>query len=347
MKRGLGIFLALALLIGMALAAAQPAAAAPLEIKFATQNPTAAWIHPNGYVPWAKKMEEATEGRLKVTIYPAQTLGKGEAFYDLVKTGVADMAFAMPISTPGMFPIMEIFSLPLIPFKDAATAAKIEWDLYNKFPEYRAEYPEVQILSLCATGPFFFASVNKPVKKLDDLKGMKIRVPGGRPADAFKAIGAVPTMVPMPEVYISLEKGIIDCATVPWEGPLGYLPLRSIKYWSEGWGLYNVPFFVIMNKDTWKKIGEKDQKILMEKVWGEYGSIGFSKAVWDDSKEPALKALRDNKIQMVKAEPGELEKWMEKAKVINQAYVDQLKAKKLPAQEIYDAAMKMAIETNK
>jgi TRAP-type C4-dicarboxylate transport system substrate-binding protein len=345
-KKAIGIVLALMMVVGLAFIAAQPASAAALEIKFATQNPTAAWIHPHGYVAWAKKMEEATEGRVKVTIYPAQTLGKGTEFYDLVKNGVADLVFGIPTSTPGMFPLTEIFSLPLLGFQNAAQAGRIEWEIYKKFPAFQKEYAEVQMLGMAASGPFFLANINRPVKKIEDLKGLKVRVPGGRPADAFKAVGAIPAMIPMPEVFISLEKGIIDSATVPWEGPLGYLPLKSIKYWCMGWELYNVPFYVAMNKETWKKISEKDQKAIMG-VWGEYGSEGFSKAVWDDSMPTAMKVIEENKIQVVQADPAEVAKWRAMAKSINQGFVDELKAKKLPAQEIYDMTLRMIQETTK
>jgi TRAP-type transport system periplasmic protein len=346
MKKGIGILSVMMMVVGLAFLAAHPASAAPLEIKFATQNPTTAWIHPNGYVAWAKKMEEATEGRVKVTIYPAQTLGKGTEFYDLVKTGVADMVFGIPTSTPGMFPLTEIFSLPLLGFQNAAQAGRIEWEIYKKFPALQNEYAEVQMLAMAATGPFFMANINRPVRKMDDLKGLKVRVPGGRPADAFRAAGAVPAMIPMPEVFISLEKGIIDSATVPWEGPLGYLPLKSIKYWCMGWELYNVPFYVAMNKNIWKKISEKDQKAIMG-VWGEYGSEGFSKAVWDDSMAPAMKVIEQNKIQVVQADPAEVTKWRTMTKSINQGFVDELKAKKKPAQEIFDMTIKMIQTTFK
>lgn len=347
MKTGIGLLLVLITVVGITFTGAQLVPAAPLEIKFATQNPTTAWIHPNGYVAWAKKMEEVTEGRVKVTIYPAQTLGKGTEFYDLVKTGVADMVFGIPTSTPGMFPLTEIFSLPLLGFQNAAQAGRIEWEVYKKSPALQNEYAEVQMLAMAATGPYFLANINRPVRKMEDLKGLKVRVPGGRPADAFKAAGAVPVMIPMPEVFISLEKGIIDSTTVPWEGPLGYLPLKSIKYWCMGWELYNVPFYVAMNKNTWKKISEKDQKAIMG-VWGDYGSEGFSKAVWDDSRGPAMKAIEENKIQVVQADPSDVSKWRATTISTNQGFIDELKAKKKPAaQEIFDLMVKMIRETTK
>jgi TRAP-type C4-dicarboxylate transport system substrate-binding protein len=63
--------------------------AKPLELKYATMNPTTAWVNPNGYLPWAEKVKEVTNGRVTAKIYPAQTLGKAPEFFDLVKSGVA------------------------------------------------------------------------------------------------------------------------------------------------------------------------------------------------------------------------------------------------------------------
>ena len=137
MKKLLMITFMVALVAGVIPVISSQTHAATIEIKFATQNPTTAWIHPQGYVPWAKKMEEATKGRVKVTIYPAQTLGKGSEFYDLVRKGIADMAFGMPAYTPGVFPLTEVLSLPFLGFRSAAMAGWVQWQLYQKFPEYR------------------------------------------------------------------------------------------------------------------------------------------------------------------------------------------------------------------
>jgi hypothetical protein len=62
---------------------------------------------------------------------------------------------------------------------------------------------------------------------------------------------------------------------------------------------------------------------------------------------PAMKIIEENKIQVVKADPSEVARWREMTKPINQSYIDELKPKKLPAQEIYDALRKMIQETSK
>jgi TRAP-type C4-dicarboxylate transport system substrate-binding protein len=59
--------------------------------------------------------------------------------------------------------------------------------------------------------------VEKPVSTLDDIKGLKIRMSGGPPTDMMKALGGVPMLIPMPDNYISLQKGVIDGMGAPWE----------------------------------------------------------------------------------------------------------------------------------
>ena len=68
-------------------------------------------------VPWAKMVEEKSGGRLKITIFPGSILGKPAHHYDLVKDGIADIAFTTPGYTPGRFPLITVTELPLGLFK--------------------------------------------------------------------------------------------------------------------------------------------------------------------------------------------------------------------------------------
>ena len=57
---------------------------------------------------------------------------------------------------------------------------------------------------------------------MDDVKGMKIRIPGGPPTEMAKALGMVPTPIPMPDMYQALDKGVVDGMGVPWEAVQGF-----------------------------------------------------------------------------------------------------------------------------
>jgi TRAP-type C4-dicarboxylate transport system substrate-binding protein len=88
------------------------------------------------------------------------------------------------------------------------------WKLYEKFPSVQKEFNEIQPLVLYTSSPNLLVS-KKQVRTLEDFKGLKLRVLGGPPTEMAKALGAVPTLIPMPDVYQSLDKGVVDGAAAP------------------------------------------------------------------------------------------------------------------------------------
>ena len=122
LRVSLMITLVVALVLGMQV---NPTPAKPLVLKYATMNPPTSWHHTDFYVPWAEKVKNATEGRVIVKIYPSATLGKPHAFFDLVKTGIADIALGVQAINAGQFPLTEITSLPFLGIPSGKVGAAI------------------------------------------------------------------------------------------------------------------------------------------------------------------------------------------------------------------------------
>ena len=147
-------------------------------------------------------------------------------------------------------------------------------------------------------------------------------------------------MLSIPDLYMALEKGVLDGSPIPWEGMLGYMPLKSIKYVNLDWGLWSIPFFVIMNTNKWNTIPKADQDAIMD-VWGAYGSEFFGKAVWDDSSVPSYELIEKHGIEIIKAPPEEVAKWARLAEPINKKYIADLEKKGLPGQAFYDETRRL------
>ena len=326
-----------ALVIG---AVSGPASAKSMELKYATMNPTTAWIHTHSYVPWAEKVKAATKGRVTVKIYPAQTLGKAPNFYDMVKSGIADIGLGVQVFNPGQFPLTDIMSLPFMNVPSAEVGARVMWELYAKFPEIQKEYAGIKLLHVASTDPYFIVTTHKPIRKLADMKGLKLRVPGGRAADAIKALGAVPVSIGMAELYVSLEKGVIDGTPTPGEPLLGQLPVDKIKYVTMGLKLWTVPFWVGMNEGKWNRLSKEDQEAIMS-VSGAAGSAWFSKSCWDDATVAAKKLMKEKNMEVIRISPEEQKKWAAVAKPIHEKYLSDLEAKGLPARRVYDEAKRL------
>ena len=111
------------------------------------------------------------------------------------------------------------------------------WKLYEKYPSIQKEYGAIQPLLLHTTSPNFLITSKKQVKTLEDLKGLKIRTLGGPPIEMAKALGAVPAVLPMPDMYQALDKGVFDGAAVPWEA------VHAFRLYEVAKNVTMVPFY--------------------------------------------------------------------------------------------------------
>src|SRR5499427_341844 len=192
------------------------AGAQGFKLHFADQDSLTGWGPAHALYPWVKQVEEATKGRLKIDVYPSQTLIKGVDMWKGVRSGIADIGWCVQGYWPEQTPLSDVMSLPFLPITSAEKGSEALWKLYEKFPAMQKEFSEIQPLVLYTSSPNLLV-VKKQVKTLEDFKGLKFRVLGGPPTEMAKALGAVPTLIPMPDVYQSLDKGVVDGAAAPWE----------------------------------------------------------------------------------------------------------------------------------
>src|SRR4051794_22959395 len=213
--------LAVASLIALSLGGAGAASAQEIKLTLADQNSPTAWGPSHALQPWVKQVEEATKGRVKIEVYPSQTLIKGVDMWKGIRSGIADIGWCVQGYWPEQTPLSDVMSLPFLPISSAEKGSEAMWKLYEKFPSVQKEFNEIQPLVLYTSSPNLLVS-KKQVRTLEDFKGLKVRVLGGPPTEMAKALGAVPTLIPMPDVYQSLDKGVVDGAAAPWEAVQGF-----------------------------------------------------------------------------------------------------------------------------
>ena len=212
----------------MALTASAPAQ--EIKLTFADQNSPTGWGPSHALYPWIKQVEEATKGRVKIEVFPSQTLIKGIDMWKGVSSGIADIGWCVQGYWPEQTPLSDVMSLPFLPVKTAEQGSEILWKLYEKYPSIQKEYGPIQPLVLHTTSPNFLITAKKQVKTLEDMKGLKICTLGGPPIEMAKALGAVPAVLPMPDMYQALDKGVFDGAAVPWEAIHGFRLYEVAKY---------------------------------------------------------------------------------------------------------------------
>ncbi len=216
------------------------------------------------------------KGKAELTYYPGGTLLTASKMAAGVASGIADMGLSHCAYTRGRFPVMEIVELPL-GFPSSYIATHVANEFYNKFKP--KEWGDFNVLFFTTSPVNIVQTIRKPVKTLEDFKGLKLRATG-RIADITKALGAVPMPIEIVDLYESLKRGVCEGAYLTMETYKGFKTGELLKYTTEAWKLGSVfAFYVVMNKNKWESLTPAVQKVFnnISKKYIEEYAVGFNK----------------------------------------------------------------------
>ena len=267
------------ILAGVAVSAglATAAQAAEYTLTIASWAPPTHGVNAETWPTITKMIEDATGGRVTAEI--KYGLAPPPAMMDLVQDGAADMTWIFHGYTPGRFTATQLIELP--GYNGNAEAASVAyWRVYNKYFAKLDEHRGVKLIGLHTHGPAALHT-HEPVTELSQVKGMKLRLPGGVGSKIGEALGAVGIQVPAPKVYETLASKAADGVLMPMESRKGFklTEVAQNVYMMPG-GLYRGSFAFIMNQDKFDSFPPDIQKALEEKVFGEPISR-VAGQVWD------------------------------------------------------------------
>jgi len=243
--------------------------------------------------PWAKQVEENSGGRVKIEIFPAMSLGgKPPELIQQARDGVVDIIWTVNGYTPGVFPRTEVFELPFVFVNDPRATNLAMHDMFES--DFKQEYNGVEVMFLHVHAGQGIHMVDKLVRKPDDFKGLKMRIPTRTGAWVIEALGASPVGMPVPDLPQALSKKVVDGALIPWE-IIAPLKLQDqTKYQIEGANkarLGTTTFQVSMNKARWDSLPADIQKAFRDASgadwWAQVGDI------WRASDEGGIKIATD------------------------------------------------------
>ena len=310
-----------------------PVQAGPIKLTYSNFFPPA-HIQSKLAEAWCKEVEKRTSGRVKVEYYAGQTLTKARQCYDGTVEGLSDLGFSVLAYTRGRFPVMSAVDLPL-GYSSGKAATQVVNAVYNKFKP--KELSDTKVMYLHAHGPGLVHTKGKPVKKMEDMKGMKFRG-HGTSALVVSALGGTPVPKPMPETYQMLQKGVVEGAVYPLEANKGWKLGEVTDYATAAFSAaYTTSFFVVMNKDKWNSLSAEDQKIIEEinKEW-----IVKHGDAWDSSDSEGIRFFLNQGGQIIGLDKKEAARWKKAVSSIIGDYVKKLNEKGLNGQEIVDFTVK-------
>ena len=303
--------------------------------------PPAHHLHEDIVVPFSEEIEELTEGRVTFEHYPASALVALEAHYDMAVSGVADITISLQSYTPGKFPLSSVTELPFIG-SSAVMGAEILWQLYQTFPEIQQEYEETKVLGLFANDAEYILTAKKPIEKLEDLKGLRIRTATTSENNTMEAWGASPSFMPMPDVYDALQRGVIDGAVAPLSTIESFGLADVVDYIIEGpFSVTN--FFMVMNKEAWNKLSAEDREIV-EQVAEKYRVLAAER--YDKAGNDGRTVGIENGVEVITLADSEMERMRDSLKDFYQEWIDEMEAKGLPGEEIFNEALRLSQSYN-
>jgi TRAP-type C4-dicarboxylate transport system substrate-binding protein len=279
---------------------------------------------------------------LKINIYPSGALAKTGTMYDAVKAGTVDIALDPGPYYIGRFPMSEATQLPFLGAQSSWAASRAWMDLYYTFPELRKEYADVRLLWLFSQGPAQLIT-RKPVRKLEEMKGLIVRAPGGM-GDYIKVLGGSPVSIPAPECYLALSKGTIDATVFPGEAIPTWKLHEATKYVS----MCNIAvqwFWVAMNRDKYTSLPKDLQKVIDE-CSGTVGADIVGKG-WNEADKAGFELGKQKGMELIYLSPEEGKRWEQQVATVTDKWVKTMEAKGYPAKKFVDEAKKSIEKYNK
>lgn len=293
----------------------------------------------NVYSVWAKELEKRTKGKLKVFIYAGEALGKQAEQYDLLLKGAAHLITLIGPQYPGRFPLSDVFNLPfLIPPDGPNSPGKAIRDMIHEKYLNPIHFKDVKILWKSRFQPNVLHMAKKPIRKLEDIKGQIIGIPGGKIIASFlRLIGASPELSPSPEVYTNLEKGIINGQILPFETQMGLRLLEVAKFvtmTNQG----SAALSIAMRKQTWEALPNDIKKIIEDtNPWAEELITKVNKETF----ERILALSKRAGVEIIELSPEEKARWIEVSKPIEKEWFAEMDSKGFPATSMYNEIIKM------
>jgi len=321
-------------------AIAVPAAAhaqQKIELKLAyyvgDQHAMSQWL-----IKWSEHLEQGSNGRIVVKRFPGGQMGPVQQHYDFARTGQADVVWFLHGATPGRFPLTEIINLPYM-VGSAEVGVKVLNDPGLRAKYLDAEHRGVKVLMLFTHQPGGPHTTKKPIRNLDDFKGLRLRFASPTIRDLVQALGATPVGVPPTEMSEQLQKGTIDGAFIDYGGAGIAFKLGGIVKYSTDLYAYVTSFGLAMNEDYWAKLPLDLQKLVIDSVTGKEREIGEA---WDGLDVPGKKALLDGGGEEIKFSPQENAKVRKIGAEVAEARLKELEGKGLPARAVYDTMRSLA-----
>lgn len=290
---------------------------------------------------WLDSIARETQGKLIPKTFFGGSLHKASDGFKALASDITDLTAAYPAYSPSTFHLMHVSDLPFL-FTRNLVAHQVLTELYPKY--FKSEYEKTGALlsQIHSVGPNNIHTL-KPVANLSDLKGRIIRSAGGISTQILKSLGASPLAMPAPEIFTSLQRGVIEGLFFYNEGILNYHLNELVKHCLNAkinlvgltWG---------WNPKTWRSFPPEVRKYLTVKQ-SQLGAMLTMQGDYDELH--ALKIFEKQGIQVRTLDSEEHKRWVDQTTPLIEEFVKVNAAKRLPAAELVEDVRRLTAKYEK
>tara|TARA_E500000331_G_scaffold199309_1_gene191437 strand:+ start:2979 stop:4103 length:1125 start_codon:yes stop_codon:yes gene_type:complete len=299
-------------------------------LRYSTHVPSTHGLYTKAFLPFAQLVEEMTVGRLKLKPFTDKLLhGPNNAFKATI-SGITDYTHSYITYHPGSFTLLHASQLPFL-FDRPQVASLVVEELYPKYFKKEFERMGTYFAHCDSTSPYNIIS-RLPIKSINDLQGLKIRVTSGVTADIFRELGASPVAIAAAEIYPAFQQGVIDAVSLAPNDIVSYRLYEIGKYYLEV-NLNIVVLHYSLNKDVFNSLPYDLKEIFYKllRVRSQYGAQNVYSGV---NFRAAITTMNSHGVNISKLEAKELNTWKLKLAPLKERFINTYEKDGLPARAL-------------
>lgn len=248
----------------------------------------------DGALKFKEEVENLSDGEMTVEIYPNSTLGGDRDMAEGMQMGTIDFALIAGVLS-NFEPSIQLLELPYLLEDEEEYANIVHGEVGEEISDRLLESSNIKILNWWDRGPRHITA-NKPVETMDDIQGLKIRIPEIKAMeDVWSEMGASPVTMAWGEVYTGLEQGTIDAQENPIPFTYGgrihevqeYLSLTAHKY---------EYVTLAMGENTWESLNEEQQEVIQQAA---DVATEFENELVKSETENILEAMKEEGVEVI------------------------------------------------
>jgi TRAP-type C4-dicarboxylate transport system substrate-binding protein len=308
----------------------------PIVLKLHHAFSAVSAVHDKFLVPWARKIENESGGRLRVDLFPSMQLGGSPAaLLDQARDGSADIVWAAPSLTAGRFAKTETFELPFLASRRALVSSKALTDFAaaNLQDEFRDFYT---ICFSCADSAVVHAT--RPIRTTEDLKDFRLHVQTRFAAEAMRALGAHPVLMPNAQLPAAITEHVIDGCLDAWHvvPPLRLNDLLRFHTEFSDHSPSARTYVLAMNKGSYERL-PRELKSVIDNNAGQVAAT-MAGGMWDVQAAAVANMVAERGDLIVTLLPEAVARWRKSTEPVIDGWRKEMKEQKIDGGKLIAAA---------